>query len=137
MTQKLGRLQRAWVELLETTDYPQTRCFLMKINPETKEPTGFCCLGLLECVIMGTKPSIDIVRLNDAINENRSVIVELGSNQSVLTNETRDQLQFYGIHGDSKDKTVSLAGLNDINWSFKRIAKTIRKNPNRFFKGPA
>lgn len=123
--QKLGPNQEKWLKALESGKYKQGQGYLCKID---NGKPRYCCLGVAAKVFLGEgKPS-----------KHESLISWRG-NYYYATPKIQRLLQLYDEFGASAPTydDWSLVDLNDENYTFKQIAKMIRKNPNSFFKKPA
>lgn len=106
---KLGPLQIAWLEALESGKYEQGHHYL-------KRDDRFCCLGVL-CDLAGSSHGDWDVHLPDSLVE---------------------QYGFFTNYGEvDRGAHDSLVCMNDTGASFAQIAAFIRANPEKVFKKAA
>ena len=117
-----------WVKALRSSDYTQGRLFLHLA--ETKHtPESFCCLGVL-CDLSLKNSSLPIIR---TANEEEGIVRYDRSSEGLpLSVMSWAGVKFSNpdvvVVNDFKDKTTSLAELNDGGASFLEIADIIEKN---------
>jgi len=117
-----------WVKALRSSDYTQGRLFLHLA--ETKHtPESFCCLGVL-CDLSLKNSSLPIIR---TANEEEGIVrYDRASEGLPLSVMSWAEIKFTNpdvvVVNDFKDKTTSLAELNDGGASFLEIADIIEKN---------
>lgn len=125
---------KAWVEVLRSGEYQQTRSILHrkeKINEEFVD--SFCCLGVAcdMAVKAGVIPE----------GEGRSSfasIIAYGDVDSILPQEVADWLGLASIRGDYEvegfELKTALTSDNDNGKSFAEIADIIESEPKGLFK---
>ena len=138
-TQPIGPNQEAWLKALESGEYKQCKGSLSTGG-------GYCCLGVA-CKVKGMKgkESRDeeegkiVLRFSDSTATAPGSVVkhlclrdDMGTFSRVLVSEK----DLEAIE-KAKAECTDLATLNDdAGWSFKRIARFIRRNPQAVFTKP-
>lgn len=122
--QKLGPNQLKWVRDLETTKARQTTGVLHNSQ-------GYCCLGRA-CVVMGVK----------GVGEGPKGSRQYSYKEAItcLPDPVKMKLAMRDDCGCPLDiaKFSALSVLNDDKkYTFKEIAKVLRKNPEQYFVKPA
>ena len=138
---KFTEAQETWLQALESGEFKQGRSHLHQIDSKTKKET-YCCLGVA-CKLLGPKAN----KPERWTNSFDTVSYGPGKNAADLPPSLVKKLKMRGPDGQiwgegpevtDQDKTTYLAktlvSLNDsARWSFKKIAKWIRKNPEQIF----
>jgi len=123
--QKLGPNQEKWLKALESGKYKQGKGYLCRIDNGKPE---YCCLGVAAKVFLGEGKQLKTKKYISWKNNFQSAPVKV-----------QQLLQLYDKYGAGAPTydDWSLVDLNDEGFTFKQIAKMIRKNPDAFFKKPA
>lgn len=147
--QKLGPLQKAWVRSLESGNFRQARGYLCKKNPKPRSkfgPYSFCCLGIACEVAIANDIKIE----TEEKQISKEVIVKYDQMVEFLNDRMADIFGFYGFNGSFRYYKLdpeevnelerlckghdSLTSLNDSGFTFKEIAKIVKKFPHAIFK---
>lgn len=119
--QKLGPRQRKWLRALESGKFKQTREKLFSGR-------GYCCLAVA-CVVAGIKP---VFKKEDGV-------YTFDDERTDLPQWVADWFGFFERSGGHRyhRHLDELTVLNDdLKYSLKNIAATIRANPLRYFRRP-
>jgi hypothetical protein len=123
---ELTENQRAWVQALRSGEYKQTKGVLAKLDEETREPLGFCCLGV--ACDLAVKAGLSIT-----VNEDGFVRRFDGSIGSLPPSVQ----QWLGVTDQSPywnpDDGGSLAEQNDDGATFAEIADFIEQHADSLF----
>lgn len=137
-TQPIGPNQEAWLKALESGEYKQCKGYLSTGG-------GYCCLGVA-CEVKGMKGKECL----DGDETETKVVLKFGSNIATAPPSVETHLCLRSDMGTfdrelvsekdleaiekAKPECTDLATLNDdAGWSFKRIARFIRRNPQAVF----
>ena len=150
MSFKFGPNQKKWLRLLESGKYRRTTGRLCRVSKNGNK--SYCCLGLaaekvisLESEIVSSKTFGEKDYLNFHDNNPTDVFgdaaglpgisfKELGLNSRIGT--FMKDGDYYSYYKGEMIQTLvnpSLARLNDIGYTFKQIARIIRKFPKYVF----
>jgi hypothetical protein len=123
--------QEKWLQILETTDEPQTRIALF-------DGYGYCCLGICARFVLGIEP-IYVEDRYEFKGETAVLGHSMGAEMGLMFNgglAAHTDTLFYDYikeAGYGGDKHLTLAGYNDAGATFKQIAYAIRKLPEAVF----
>lgn len=152
--QELGPWQEAWLESLESGEHKQTTGYLTMFDNHYKV-YQHCCLGVACEVLITNKVALDFIHEVDT--EDDYSICSYDDQSQLLPNKAADILKFHTPEGKIKtpdniyefsktrcdaffkmsNEHASLAEMNDKGFTFKQIAKLIRRFPEAFFYEPA
>ncbi len=125
---KFTKLQLAWLDALESGEYKKATGALCRFDQKTQK-SSYCCLGVACEVYNKTVPKKS--RLTVEIDGYEA---SYDGHNADLPDQVQTALKMIDEMG-AYDTSSSLAILNDgANWSHRKIAKFIRKNPRKFFK---
>ena len=124
---KLNKNARAWVKALRSGKYKQTKEALTRINPDTGEIVGNCCLGVACELAVKAGVQLDPYPSGDTLY--------YGTENTVLPPAVQKWLGVEDGEGGLKygGKDTSLAVLNDGGKSFKQIARIIEQKAAELF----
>ncbi len=137
--------QTKWIAELRSGNRKQTTQVLERVNPETFETEGFCCLGV------GCSMFLSETRSRDDSSED----VYYGDDYATDTEAPPELVEILHLRGDEGDfdfdhlsdavvdtlpynqrgggTCSNLAALNDMGWTFEQIADFIEANPKAVF----
>jgi hypothetical protein len=130
---KLGPLQKKWLSLLDGGKVKQTTGQLCSIDEETGKKR-YCCLGVAADLVLRRKMVCeDGVGSADGEDMSLAKYKKLGLRSEFGLLDSPDVVIPKDAHTEDDYTNPCLANLNDNGWSFKKIAKFIRKNPKAVF----
>ena len=123
--------RRKWLAALKSGEYKQTRGYLCLLDWETREPLGYCCLGVAHEVLGAQHHAVESQR-----ETARWRVYEDSAghaSKDFLTPGARDALGFrvadprinFPAHHVKYGQTV--ADLNDDRWDFEQIVWAIEQ----------
>ena len=126
MTMELGPNQTRWLEALESGAYDQARNLLHE--PLTN---NYCCLGVACSIFLGQPTE----RKTDAFGEVRDF---WDDEFAVAPPSLQEKLALRDDSGSRLDYNInlSLTAMNDEGSTFKKIAATVRAEPEQYFQEP-
>jgi len=125
---KLTRLQRLWLETLESGKYKKAKGVLARINSKN-EVVSCCCLG----VLCETALKMGVIGEKDIVSFSNRTRVYKGDSFYLPSIVAEKAKMHQEGHVRGHDAINSLVDLNDSGWSHPKIAKFIRKNPEKVF----
>ena len=125
---KFSRLQKKWIEALESGKYKQGTGYLCQKGPDGQ--FRYCCLGVL-CETYNSSHKTNPIKKNLEITS----IIDYESQIGLLPDKVYRAAKLYSSGGMIKKRGFNnLMILNDIRkWSFKQIASFIKENPTAVF----
>lgn len=123
------QLRREWVDALRSGKYAQATSSLCTLDPETREPTGFDCLGVACEVFRKHFPDELKITFRD---RGRYIDVQYDGDDAFLPDRVRDAFGIRHDDGES-DYGPTLVARNDRGFSFSEIADFIESNPSGLF----
>lgn len=118
-------VKAAWIEALESGKYRQVRRTLSE-QGSGEIPDGFCCIGVLGCVVNEQDSFQGAWGYNRTLQERQALAAQMGDKDVSTTYSGYVLLEHLWpklAHG------LRLQQLNDkLAWSFPEIAKWLRKN---------
>jgi hypothetical protein len=122
---KLNKNARAWVKALRSGKYKQTKNVLTRVDVETGEIVGNCCLGVgCELAVKAkviASPEIGLGGL------------EYDGENAILPTSVREWLGLKDETGNFSRGARNLSGENDGGKSFKQIARIIEQKAAELF----
>lgn len=106
-------IKKLWVDALRSGDYKQGQ----KVLHHTKN-NSFCCLGVL-CDLA--------VKNGVKINIKENSVTSYDGEYETLPEKVIEWSELLDQSPDSNDPLITLAGLNDIEYTFDQIADIIEK----------
>jgi hypothetical protein len=130
---KFSKLQQKWIKTLESGKYNQGRQYLCVKNQDNK--LEYCCLGVLCEVYNSLNKENRIFKSKRAATGEKKEIYNYGGLSGILPDQIAYATRLHGDDGNlEKSKYKNLIELNDkYQWSFKKIAAFIKKNPTAVF----